>query len=233
SFEYKANNGSADSNAAQGNITITEPSAGPPPVKPAFTSPNTTTFNVGTPKTFTVTTTPVNPAVTVTKTSGTLPAGISFGSQPGTGKATLFGTAAPGTGGKYPLVFKATNAVGSTNQNFDLIVCDNIVVTNPATSTGTANSAFSQTFTQTGGSLPVTFSVGSGTLPAGLTLSAGGVLSGTPSQVGVFPITVKVTDTNGCTGVSATYNLTINCQTITVTNPATATGTAGAAFSQQ
>ena len=52
----RANNGSADSNAAQVNISITEPNAGPPPVKPAFTSPNTTTFIIGTPKTFTITT---------------------------------------------------------------------------------------------------------------------------------------------------------------------------------
>src|SRR4029079_8704376 len=51
SFEYKANNGSADSNAAQVNITITEPSAGPPPVKPALTSPHTPPFKPGTPKT--------------------------------------------------------------------------------------------------------------------------------------------------------------------------------------
>src|SRR5205807_1250827 len=77
-----------------------------------------------------------------------------------------------------------------------------------------------------------TFSLNSGTLPSGLTLSAAGVLAGTPTQTGSFAITVKVTDGQGCTGVSPTYTLTIGCQIITVTNPATNSGTAAAAFSQ-
>src|SRR5205823_1708944 len=70
------------------------------------------------------------------------------------------------------------------------------------------------------------------TLPAGLTLSTAGVLSGTPTVKGTFPIVVTVTDSNGCTGTSATYNLVISCQTITVTNPVTTSGTMNAVFSQ-
>jgi hypothetical protein len=35
------------------------------------------------------------------------------------------------------------------------------------------------------------------------------VLSGTPTQTGVFTITVKVTDANGCSGVGPSYTLTI------------------------
>ena len=57
-------------------------------------------------------------------------------------------------------------------------------------------------------------------------------LSGTPGQPGSFPITVKVTDANGCTGISSTYTLVIACQTITVTNPATTLGIYNTAFSQ-
>ena len=40
--------------------------------------------------------------------------------------------------------------------------CPIITVTNPATSTGTAGTAFSQSFTQTGGAGTVTFSLASG-----------------------------------------------------------------------
>ena len=78
----------------------------------------------------------------------------------------------------------------------------------------------------------MTFSLNSGTLPAGLTLAANGTLSGTPTQTGSFSITVRATDSHGCFGIGATYTLVIGCQTITVTNPATNTGTAGSPFSQ-
>src|SRR5207302_869059 len=92
-----------------------------------------------------------------------------------------------------------------------VIACQTITVTNPATTTGTVDAAFSQAFTQTGVGThtPATFTLNTGTLPAGLSLSTAGVLSGTPSVPGTFPITVKVTDANNCTGTSVTYNLAI------------------------
>ncbi len=100
------------------------------------------------------------------------------------------------------------------------INCETITVTPPATNTGTAGSAFSQSFSQSGGIGTTNFSTTS-TLPTGITLSTAGVLAGTPTQTGSFPITVKATDSNGCMGTT-NYTLTINCQTITVTAPATA-----------
>src|SRR5207244_1815262 len=69
--------------------------------------------------------------------------------------------------------------------------------------------------------------------PTGLSLSTSGLLSGTPTQSGTFNIVVTFTDGNGCTGTGPTYVLIIGCQTITVTNPANATGTAGTPFSEQ
>lgn len=97
------------------------------------------------------------------------------------------------------------------------IQCPVITVIPPANNTATAGSAFSETFTQMGGTLPVSYTTSSA-LPNGLRLSSGGVLSGTPLQTGVFPITVKATDVNNCLG-TALYTLTINCQTISI-NPA-------------
>jgi len=107
--------------------------------------------------------------------------------------------------------------------------CSTITVTNPAINTGTAGTAFSQTFTQTGGSGTMTFSTTSA-LPTGLTLSSAGVLSGTPTQSGSFPIVVKATDANSCSGTGATYTLTINCPTITLSG--LTSGTAGTAYNQ-
>lgn len=73
---------------------------------------------------------------------------------------------------------------------------------------GVYNVAYSQTITQTGGAAPVTFTL-SGTLQAGLTLSSGGVISGTPASAGVRTITVTATDANGFSS-QIQYNITIS-----------------------
>lgn len=134
--------------------------------------------------------------------------------------------------GSYTVTVTATdNCNAQSTKTFTLNVnCQTITVTAPGTNTGTAGTAFNQTFTQSGGIGNVTFTTTS-TLPTGIALSTGGVLSGTPTQTGTFPITVKATDGNNCMGIVG-YTLTINCQTITVTAPTTTSGTAGAAFSQ-
>ncbi|NOT50058.1 MAG: HYR domain-containing protein [Chitinophagaceae bacterium] len=97
-----------------------------------------------------------------------------------------------------------------TGCNYLSVLCPTITVTNPSNATGPVNVAFSETFTSTGGAPVVTYSTSS-TLPTGLTLSSAGVLSGTPTQAGTFPIVVVATDGAGCTGTGATYNLIITC----------------------
>lgn len=64
----------------------------------------------------------------------------------------------------------------------------------PAATAGVAYPGF--TFTvASGGTAPFTLSE-SGALPPGLSLSTGGALSGTPTHVGSFPITVSVKDSS-------------------------------------
>jgi hypothetical protein len=196
---------------------------------PSITSANTVTFPPTVFTSFTVTTTgyPTGASMVLTET-GALPSGVTF-TDNHDGTATISGTAS-GTG-NFPIVITAANGIApDATQNFTIQLCPAITVNNPATTTGTVNTAFSQTFTQSGAGTP-TFTTSS-TLPAGLSLSTAGVLSGTPTQSGSFPITVTVTDANGCTGTSPTYTLVIACQTITVTNPGVTTGTANSPFSQ-
>jgi uncharacterized repeat protein (TIGR01451 family)/CSLREA domain-containing protein len=121
--------------------------------------------------------------------------------------------------GSHMITIQATDNCGfNTASTFTLNVnCQVITVMPPITNTGTTGVPFSQTFTQSGGIGATTFSTAS-TLPTGLTLASNGVLSGTPTQSGTFPISVTATDSNGCTGM-ASYTLTINCPAITV-NPA-------------
>jgi hypothetical protein len=61
------------------------------------------------------------------------------------------------------------------------------------------------TFQSTGGLAPVTWSVTSGSLPTGLTLSAGGTISGTPTAGGSFSFTVQAGD-----GSSPSQTITIS-----------------------
>src|SRR5579872_2637172 len=74
---------------------------------------------------------------------------------------------------------------------------------------GTVGVAYPATqFTAAGGTQPYTWSVSAGALPAGLTLSAAGLLSGTPAAAGQFTFTVQVTDANALTA-SKQFQITV------------------------
>jgi hypothetical protein len=60
---------------------------------------------------------------------------------------------------------------------------------------GTVNSGYSATLTATGGTMPYSWLVASGSLPPGLTLNAtNGAVTGTPTSAGVYTFTVRVYD---------------------------------------
>jgi hypothetical protein len=86
---------------------------------PKITSPSTATATIGKKTTITIRWSGA-PAPTITKTSGTLPRGMTF--TGGKGSATLTGTAARGTAKNYALHLRASNARGSVNQTFTLKV---------------------------------------------------------------------------------------------------------------
>jgi hypothetical protein len=60
-----------------------------------------------------------------------------------------------------------------------------------------------------GGTMPFAATLVSGTLPPGLTLSSNGAVSGTPTQLGTYPITVQIAD-SGNPQQTAQYTQTIN-----------------------
>jgi hypothetical protein len=104
---------SSSGNTTQ-NFTLTVDQA------PAITSANNTTFTVGAAGTFMVTTTGT-PTPSLVET-GALPSGVTF-TDNGNGTGTLSGTPATGTASSYPLVFTATNGIGTpATQNFTLTV---------------------------------------------------------------------------------------------------------------
>src|SRR3954449_7752838 len=147
-FHYVANGPPLTSNVA--TVTIDLPGTHPF----TFTSADNVTFIAGQPNTFTVTVTgKPTPALSV---DGALPAGITFQDN-GNGTGVLSGTPGPNTSGTYALVFNAEkNKPHGSLQKFTLsVTCPGVAVQNPAVTTGTAGTPFSQSFTQTGGGTPV------------------------------------------------------------------------------
>ena len=90
-----------------------------------------------------------------------------------------------------------------------------LAITTASLPAGTVNAAYSQTLAATGGTTPYSWSVSAGTLPAGLSLSAAGVLGGTPTTAGTSNFTVQVT--GGGTATKA-FSVTINPAAVTLSS---------------
>ena len=130
----------------------------------------------------------------------------------------------------------ATNVTIADNQGVGTITNDDVPVTvNPATvPNGTVAVAYSQTFAASSGVAPYTFAVTAGALPGGLTLSPGGVLSGTPTTGGTFNFTVTATDSSGLPGPfsgSRAYALVVTAATVVLPATPLAGGSLSTAYS--
>jgi hypothetical protein len=204
----------------------------PADAAPAITSANHTTFTKGTAGSFTVTGTGWAPP-TFTET-GTLPTGVTLKTVKtvNSSSGTLAGT--PTQSGTFPITITANNGVTpNATQSFTLTV--NAPSTAP-TITSANHTTFTQgtagTFTVTATGSPTPTLAETGSLPGGVTFTPGtGVLAGTPTASGTFPITF--TASNGVTpNATQSFTLTVTsagtAPTITSANHTTFTqGTAG------
>jgi hypothetical protein len=159
-------------------------------------------------------------------TSGALPNGLTLSSV-----GVISGT--PTTGGPFNFTVGVNDSAGNTgSQAYTVHIGDNILTVLPASlPNGLNGTPYSQTITASGGTGPYTFVVSSGALPAGLSLSSGGVLSGTPSGSGPSTFTVLATDSVSNTG-SRSYTITIGSNILTVAPSTLPNGTQGTAYSQ-
>lgn len=110
-----------------------------------------------------------------------------------------------------------------------------ITITTSTLSQGTANTAYSATLAATGGSGSFTWSMASGSnLPAGLTLSAAGVISGTPTTAGLGNFTVNVQDSETVPEkASAPLTLAISGGKLTIIAPLPGSGQVGTSYTFQ
>jgi hypothetical protein len=147
-----------------------------------------------------------SPTPSFTET-GSLPDGVSFVDN-GNGRATLAGTPAPGTGGVYDLTITASNGVGSAaSAPFTLTVDQAPVITSASSDTVTRDVAMTPfPVMATGYPSPALKATH---LPSGLTMSVGGVISGTPSIRDSGTVAVTITAKNAAGSISQDFELTV------------------------
>lgn len=125
--------------------------------------------------------------------AGALPTGLTLDSS-----GNAFGT--PTTQGTFNFTIQVTDA-NSTTSSVPCSIFINPSLTascnNPPA--GEIDLPYIHTFAASFGTPPYTFAITSGVLPPGLTMTDGGVVSGDPTEEGVFPFTVTVTDSLGST----------------------------------
>jgi 3',5'-cyclic AMP phosphodiesterase CpdA len=123
--------------------------------------------------------------------SGALPAGLTLSAD-----GVLTGTAA--AAGTAEFVVRVTNPLGQTTTTAaTLIVVMPVAITTTTLPRSAVGYAYDVALAASGGGGMQQWSVHSGSLPAGLGLSAGGVVSGTPTAAGVSVFGVVVVDRYG------------------------------------
>jgi hypothetical protein len=174
------------------------------------------------------------PAYSWTLLSGQLPPGLSLNASSG----AITGT--PSQAGSYSFTVKLTdsgNPVQSDVANLSINIAAanvSLQVTTTTLPAGETGSAYSATLAATGGVAPYSWSLKGGTLPSGLTLSAAGLISGTPTQVANSSITVQVKD-SASPAATATKTLSLSVVltggTLQITTTSLPNGQANVAYS--
>jgi hypothetical protein len=125
------------------------------------------------------------------------------------------GGLSPGT--TYHIQLVATNAAGISRfgtRSF-ATACANVSLITTTLPNGSLLGSYSTNLSASGGASPYVFVVTGGVMPGGLSLGAGGLISGTPSSSGNYTFYVTATDTNGCASSSTALSILItnNCST--------------------
>ena len=202
----------------------------PTSVAPTITSAAATTFTAGQAGSFTVTTTgaPSGPTLRLSE-SAIIPSGVSF-TDNGDGTATIAGTPAAGSGGRYAFTIAASNGVSPDyNQAFTLTVDEAPAITSAPSRTFTTGESGTCNISASGYPAAVV-SDGGASLPSGVsfvTSNGRATISGTPAAGTGGSHRFTITASNGI-GTAATQIFTLLIdQSPGITSTADATFTTG------
>ena len=166
-----------------------------------------------------------------TVVSGALPGGLSLNGSSG----KIGGTPNTTTGSPFSFSVTVQDSAGNISppsQTLSIAIDPALVITSTSPlPTGTVNVDYSQTLKAAGGSGTYTWAVSTGSsLPASLSLSPGGIISGTPTAAGQASFMIQVTDSNQVTATQ-TFALTINPALVITTAATLPTGTVNVSYS--
>lgn len=191
--------------------TVTIAACGPAIVCPVITVNPATLPNsaVGSPYSATVTASGGTGPYTFAVTSGALPPGLLLNGASGaiSGPPTTVGT----FNFTITATDTATGCLGSRAYTILIAaagVCPPLTLSPATLPPANIGTPYSLAITAAGGTAPYTYSLVSGVLPPGLNLSAAGVITGTPTTLGLFSFTIQATDALGCLG-SRPYSILI------------------------
>jgi hypothetical protein len=147
--------------------------------------------------------------------ASSLPPGLAV--TPEYGMFFIHGTPPAGSNTTYSGVQVTVNDSGTppaqTPATYTIVISNPpppVVNATPAPPAGGANLPYTFNFTASSGALPYQNWKETGALPAGMSpLTSGGVLSGTPTTTGQFPISVMVQDAAGQTSVSQDFTISV------------------------
>ena len=111
---------------------------------------------------------------------------------------------------------------------------DPLDITTTTLADGMVDDAYSVSIQAVNGESPYTWTVQSGSLPTGLVLTGSGLtafLAGTPTTVGTFNFTLRVTDGQSATADQA-FAVTVDAQPMSISTASLPSGTTSVAYSQ-
>ncbi|MGB6974974.1 MAG: putative Ig domain-containing protein [Terracidiphilus sp.] len=171
-------------------------------------------------------------ALTYSISTGALPGDLSLNTSTGAISGNPNKAADVGT---FNFTVMAADAYGDTaTKSYSIVISyPALTVTAATLPTGYMGSIYtSTTLAATGGSGTGFTWAPTSALPAGLSLSAGGVITGTPTATGTTSFTVKVTDSASNTA-NGTFSITVDAGITITTGTTLPAGYTGSNYSQQ